>query len=256
MSKRRRKSDRISTSISKQVKRYNAKIKRIKEQYPELQGLYNDTMKISDMKKVVRTQRDLDKLTRSIDKLFKKDNIKPIEISPDVYVNKWALSEYTKNVGEVNNLKSKELKILLDTPFKDTPFSYVQMGGAVGNELRPIQKLPEEYTKISDFTKMFKSVQFRSFSSYSKYRNEMYKENFLKSLYQVGNEYIDEYGNIQTIDLKDVISKIPAEKFIDFLRHIGEDLHLILNENYTVLQQRERLTELVELTKGFGVDVV
>ena len=88
MSKRRRKSDRISTSISKQVKRYNAKIKRIKEQYPELQGLYNDTMKISDMKKVVRTQRDLDKLTRSIDKLFKKDNIKPIEVSPNVYVNK------------------------------------------------------------------------------------------------------------------------------------------------------------------------
>ena len=84
----------------------------------------------------------------------------------------------------------------------------------------------------------------------------MYKENFLKSLYQIGNEYIDEYGNVQTIDLKEIISKVPAEKFIDFLRHIGEDLHLILNENYTVLQQRERLTELVELTKGFGVDVV
>ena len=256
MSKRYRKSDRISTSINKQVKRYNSKIKRIKEQYPELQGLYKDTMKVADMKKVVRTQKDMDKLTRSIDKLFKKDNIKPIEISPNVYVNKWAIGEYTKNVEEVNRLKSKELKVLLDTPFKDTPFSFVQMGGAVGNELRPIQKMPEEYTKISDFAKMFKSVQFRSFSSYSKYRNEMYKENFIKSLYQVGNEYIDEYGNIQTIDLKEIISKIPAEKFIDFLRHIGEDLHLILNENYTVLQQRERLTELVELTKGFGIDVI
>lgn len=256
MPERRRNVNTISTAINKQVKRYNAKIKRIKAKYPELQGLYKETMKVSDMKKVVRTQKDLDKLTKSIDKLFKKDNIKPIEISPNVYVNKWAISEYNKNVKQVNKLKSKELKVILDTPFKDTPFSFVQMGGAVGNELRPIQKMPEEYTKISDFAKMFKSVQFRSFSSYSKYRNEMYKENFLKSLYQVGNEYIDEYGNIKTIDLAKIISKIPTEKFIDFLRHIGEDLHLILNENYTVLQQRERLTELVELVKGFGVDVV
>lgn len=256
MSGRRRKVDTISTAINKQIKRYNAKIKRIKEQYPELQGLYNETMKVADMKKVVRTQKDLDKLTRSIDKLFKKDNIKPIELSPNVYVNKWAIGEYNKNVKEVNRLKSKELKVLLNTPFKGTPFSFVQMGGVVGNELRPIQKMPEEYTKISDFAKMFKSVQFRSFSSYSKYRNEIYKENFLKSLYQVGNEYIDEYGNIHAIDLKAIISKIPAEKFIDYLRHIGEDLHLILNENYTVLQQRERLTELVELTKGFGIDVI
>lgn len=256
MPRRSGKNNKFSTEIRKQVKRYNAKIKQIKAKYPELQGLYNETMKISAMKKVVRTQWDLNKLTKSIDNLFKKDNINPIEISPNVYVNKWAISEYNKNVKKVNKLKSKELKVLLDTPFKDTPFSFVQMGGAIGNELRPIQKMPEEYTKISDFVKMFKSVQFRSFSSYSKYRNEMYKENFLKSLYQVGNEYIDEYGNIQTIDLAKIISKIPAEKFMDFLRHIGEDLHLILNENYTVLQQRERLTELVELVKGFGVDVV
>ena len=256
MSGRSGKNNQLSNGISKQVKRYNEKVKRITKKYPELKPLYKENLKVKDIKKVVLTQKDLNKLTLSIDKLFINENINPIKTKSGITLNKWAIDEYNKDVKIVNKLKLKELDIMLKTPFKGTEFSYAQMGGDIGNELRPINKKSSEYDKITDFRKMLKSVQFRSFPSYSKYRNNLYKDNFIKSLYQVGNEYIDEYGNIQTIDLKDVISKIPAEKFIDFLRNIGEDLHLILNENYTVLQQRERLTELVELVKGFGVDVV
>lgn len=252
MAGRRRKNVSISTEINRQIKRYNAKTKRITKDYPELKGLYNETLKLSDMKKVVRTQKDLNKLTKSIDKLFKKENIKPIEISPNVFINKWAIEDYNTNVKAVNKLKAKELDIMLKTPFKNTPFSYVQMGGAMGNELRPIQKIPEEYKNIKDFTKMQASVRFRSFSSYSTYRSELYKENFIKSLYQVGNEYIDEYGNVQTIDIAELVSKIPSENFVDFVRNIGEDLHLILNENYTVAQKQERLTELKGLIEKYG----
>lgn len=256
MPKRRGKYNQFSNEINKQVKRYNEKIKQIKNKYPELKNLYKDSLKSSELKDVILTAKDLKKLTSSIDKLFISENIKPITTKSGITLNKWAIDEYNKDVKIVNKLKLKELDIMLKTPFKGTEFSYAQMGGDIGNELRPINKKYNEYDKVTDFRKMLKSVQFRSFPSYSKYRNNLYKDNFIKSLYQVGNEYIDEYGNIQTIDLKDVISKIPAEKFIDFLRNIGEDLHLILNENYTVLQQRERLTELVELVKGFGVDVV
>lgn len=252
MAGRRRKNVNISTEINRQIKRYNAKTKRIIKDYPELKGLYNETLKLSDMKKVVRTQKDLNKLTKSIDKLFKKENIKPIEISPNVFINKWAIEDYNTNVNAVNKLKAKELDIMLKTPFKDTPFSYVQMGGAMGNELRPIQKIPEEYKSIKDFTKMQASVRFRSFNSYSTYRSELYKENFIKSLYQVGNEYIDEYGNVQTIDIAELVNKIPSENFVDFVRNIGEDLHLILNENYTVAQKQERLTELKGLIEKYG----
>lgn len=252
MAGRRRKNVSISTEINRQIKRYNAKTKRITKDYPELKGLYNETLKLSDMKKVVRTQKDLNKLTKSIDKLFKKENIKPIEISPNVFINKWAIEDYNTNVKAVNKLKAKELDIMLKTPFKNTPFSYVQMGGAMGNELRPIQKIPEEYKSIKDFTKMQASVRFRSFNSYSTYRSELYKENFIKSLYQVGNEYIDEYGNVQTIDIAELVSKIPSENFVDFVRNIGEDLHLILNENYTVAQKQERLTELKGLIEKYG----
>lgn len=252
MAGRRRKNVGISAEINKQIKRYNAKTKRITKDYPELKGLYNETLKLSDMKKVVRTQKDLNKLTKSIDKLFKKENIKPIEISPNVFINKWAIEDYNTNVKAVNKLKAKELDIMLKTPFKNTPFSYVQMGGAMGNELRPIQKIPEEYKSIKDFTKMQASVRFRSFNSYSTYRSELYKENFIKSLYQVGNEYIDEYGNVQTIDIAELVSKIPSENFVDFVRNIGEDLHLILNENYTVAQKQERLTELKGLIEKYG----
>lgn len=256
MPKRRGKYNQFSNEINKQVKRYNEKIKRIKNKYPELKNLYKDSLKRSELKDVILTSKDLKKLTSSIDKLFIAENIKPIKTKSGITLNKWVIDEYNKDVKIVNKLKLKELDIMLKTPFKGSEFSYAQMGGDIGNELRPISKKVNEYNKVSDFRKMLKSVQFRSFPSYSKYRNNLYKENFIKSLYQVGNEYIDEYGNVQTIDLKEIISKIPAEKFIDFLRTIGEDLHLILNENYTVLQQRERLTELVELTKGFGVDVV
>lgn len=252
MAGRRRKNVGIPAEINKQIKRYNAKTKRITKDYPELKGLYNETLKLSDMKKVVRTQKDLNKLTKSIDKLFKKENIKPIEISPNVFINKWAIEDYNTNVKAVNKLKAKELDIMLKTPFKNTPFSYVQMGGAMGNELRPIQKIPEEYKSIKDFTKMQASVRFRSFNSYSTYRSELYKENFIKSLYQVGNEYIDEYGNVQTIDIAELVSKIPSENFVDFVRNIGEDLHLILNENYTVAQKQERLTELKGLIEKYG----
>lgn len=252
MAGRRRKNVSISTEINRQIKRYNAKTKRITKDYPELKGLYNETLKLSDMKKVVRTQKDLNKLTKSIDKLFKKENIKPIEISPNVFINKWAIEDYNTNVKAVNKLKAKELDIMLKTPFKNTPFSYVQMGGAMGNELRPIQKIPEEYKNIKDFTKMQASVRFRSFNSYSTYRSELYKENFIKSLYQVGNEYIDEYGNVQTIDIAELVNKIPSENFVDFVRNIGEDLHLILNENYTVAQKQERLTELKGLIEKYG----
>lgn len=256
MPRRSGKNNKFSNEVRRQVKRYNEKIKRIIKKYPELKPLYNETLKVKDLKKVVLTQKDLNKLTLSIDKLFINENIKPIKTKSGITLNKWAIDEYNKNVRTVNKSKMKELDVMLKTPFKGSNFSYAQMGGDIGNELRPINKKPQDYEKISDFIKMLKSVQFRGFPSYSKFRNKMYKDNFIKSLYQVGNEYIDEYGNIQTIDLAKIISKIPPEKFIDFLRNIGEDLHLILNENYTVLQQRERLTELVELVKGFGVDVV
>lgn len=256
MSRRSGKNNQLSNEISKQVKRYNEKVKRITKKYPELKPLYKENLKVTDIKKVVLTQKDLNKLTLSIDKLFINENIKPIKTKSGITLNKWAIDEYNKDVKIVNKSKMKELDVMLKTPFKGTDFSYTQMGGDIGNELRPINKKAKDYEKISDFRKMLNSVKFRSFPSYSKFRNKMYKDNFIKSLYQVGNEYVDEQGNVKTIDLAKIISKIPAEKFIDFLREIGEDLHLILNENYTVLQQRERLTELVELVKGFGVDVV
>ena len=118
MPKRHREYNQFSNEINKQVKRYNEKIKRIKNKYPELKSLYKDNLKVRDIKKVVLTQKDLNKLTLSIDKLFINENIKPIKTKSGLTLNKWAIDEYKKDVKIVNKLKLKELDIMLKTPFK------------------------------------------------------------------------------------------------------------------------------------------
>lgn len=249
MAARRGKDVSITTEINKQVKRYNAKVKRIINQYPELKPLYKETLKTSEVKKVVKKQSDLNKLIKSVDKLFVSENVKPIKINEKLTINKWAINEYEKDKKTVNKAKEKEFKILMDMPFKDTPYSFLQMGGTVGGDLRPITKKPEDFATTGEFRRMLKSVRFRSYPSYINYRNDMYKENLLKALdgFSVSNEFVDNDAMIKKIDIKALIEEIPSNRLVDFLKTSGEELHLFLNENYSVLQKQQRLTELVDI---------
>lgn len=249
MAARRGKNVSITTEINKQVKRYNAKVKRIVNKYPELKPLYKETLKISEVKKVVKKQSDLNKLIKTVDKLFVNENIKPIKIGEKLTLNKWAINEYEKDKKTVNKAKEKEFKILMDMPFKDTPYSFLQMGGTVGGDLRPITKSAEDFATTGEFRRMLKSVRFRSYPSYINYRNDMYKENLLKALegFNVANEFVDNDGMIKKIDIKSLIEEIPSNRLVDFLKTSGEELHLFLNENYSVLQKQQRLTELVDI---------
>ena len=107
MSGRSGKNNQLSNGISKQVKRYNEKVKRITKKYPELKPLYKDNLKVTDIKKVVLTQKDLNKLTLSIDKLFINENIKPIKTKSGITLNKWAIDEYNKDdTSESDNIEA------------------------------------------------------------------------------------------------------------------------------------------------------
>ena len=237
-----------------QIKRYNDKVKRIVKKYPVLKELYSDTLKYSELSKVIKTSKDLSKLTNTINKLFNDNNIKPIEIAPDVFVNKWAVNEYSKDIKLINKEKQKQLDILLKTPFKGTEFSYVQMGGALDSELKPITKLPEDFKSAKDFSKALKIRCAQSFEGYREFKNKLYKENFIKSIKHLGNEYYDEDGTVRKINLVKWIEKIPSNKFTSFIQSIGENLHLLLNENYTADQLKERMTELVDIINDNSAD--
>lgn len=249
MSGRSGKNNQFSNEVSRQVKRYNEKVKRITKKYPELRRLYPETLKVRDMRKVILTEKDLSKLTEAVNKLFIEENIKPIQTNEKVILNKWAMEEYEKDREIVNKMKLKELSILMNTSYKGSGFSYVQMSGTVGNDLKLIQKTPEEYERTADFARMLKSVKFRAYPSYLTYRNTVYKKHFIESLKPLGKTYYNDKGFRDTIDLAELIKDINPDEFVDFLKDNGEELHLLLNENYTDAQKEQRLTELVGMIK-------
>lgn len=247
MPARRRKRNNFSDELRRQIKRYNDKVRRIIKQYPELAELYQDTWKISELKKVVKTSKDLKKLTETVNRLFDKEKIKPIEIAPDVYVNQWAIGEYTGDIDIINKDRQADLKLLMKIPFKGTEFSYVQMGGALDYSLQPITKLPEDFKSGSDFSKAFKMRKSQSYEGYREYKDTLYVENFKKSIEHLGNEYYDNQGNLQSIDLVKWLDQFSPKEIVNMIRRAGEELHLLLNENYTADQVKQRLGELVQI---------
>lgn len=250
MPKRSGNNNDLYDKLRKQIKRYNERTKRIIKKYPELKNLYSETFKFSELKKYIINESDLKRFTRYVNKIFNDEKVKPIHTRSGAVVNKAFKENYQSAVKYFNAVQKKLFMTAWNTPFKGTSHSVLQMGGNV-NEYQMITKSSSQFRTSKEAEYMFKSVSFRSFSGYQKSKNEIWKQNFIKSLYDVGNKMYDDFGNIVEFDIVDKIKKISADDLVNFIIFSGEDFHLLLNENYSSIERMKRLTELYNIFKDF-----
>lgn len=199
--------------LARAVRRYNAKRNRLLKQVPELEDFLPPKASTKEIKKAVKTRRDLRNEINSLERFLRKGAEKPIVTKEGVKTTQYQKKEIEIKVRAINLRRKAELKKAAPSTEKGT------MGTARNNNL-----LPKTYdinkVRKSDWNKFIESVEKQSRDSYSQDKYERYKENFIKGLENAfgekGAKLIEMARNISAEKLVDIYYNDPILQ-IDFI---------------------------------------
>lgn len=162
-------------ALANAARKFNAKRTRLLKQVPELEDFLPEKVNVQDMKKSVKTRRDLNNLLKSLDRFLVKGAEKPIVTKEGVKTTQYQKRELQIKVNAINARRRAELKKAAPSTEKGT------MGTIRENNLLP-KNADINKVKKSDWAKYVESVEKQSKDSYSDERIESYKKNFIKGL--------------------------------------------------------------------------
>lgn len=162
-------------ALANAARKFNAKRTRLLKQVPELEDFLPEKVNVQDMKKSVKTRRDLNNLLKSLDRFLVKGAEKPIVTKEGVKTTQYQKRELQIKVNAINTRRRAELKKAAPSTEKGT------MGTIRENNLLP-KNADINKVKKSDWAKYVESVEKQSKDSYSDERIESYKKNFIKGL--------------------------------------------------------------------------
>lgn len=215
--------DKDQVELNKAVDRFNKKV-----DYWQKKGqtILPEKVKISEIKSNISSRKDFN---REINKLkrFGERGAEQVKVnSHGVQVTAYELREYNIDRSIRNrsfNQRKKELgNIKIDAPGFDEPLTRAEMGRVSERELRPIKNRFEKARTKSEFLDAAKTARKQSDSSFWEDRDELYKENFLKS---IDNELGQ---NEKTELLKTKIKSMTGSEFYKFtLSHLDVSIGFV-----------------------------
>lgn len=242
MSKLDKRNNEIHAELRRIITNYNKRVQTIIKKYPSLIFSFPE-YNYKDLKEVVISKKDLDRIKNQTDKIrINNPKIKPYKdidfLSPQLYKN-------FKSLAKSYNLR-KELRESLNMNYRNSGFSLAQMGFKDFENVK-IKTDISRFKTGKDIAKLSSTLLYRLTQGYATVKDELYKENFLKSLEGLPTLAYDKDNNLVKVDLHEIISEMETKEFIKIVKASGEDLHLLLNDNYTISQSIERVTELVQI---------
>lgn len=200
--------------LRKTVRNFNAKIRRLEKKDPKNKAALPEKISVKDLKEVIHTRADLNRELNSL-KRFSKRGSETLVVAPEsdynVLITKWQKQEINRRVGMINRKREERRKMIADIEMqqKGKDLGYKKgdfgMGKLSDRELMPMNKFTPKSTHASIKAK-WKSVMKESSNMYWEWRDDLHKQNYIKSLTENFNEN----------DVKDVIKAIEDMDYNEF----------------------------------------
>lgn len=207
--------------LTKAVRNFNAKIKRIEKKNPQIKNALPEKIQIKQLKELINTRQDLKREINAL-KRFTKRGAEELEVIPNnddnLLITKWQRKEINRRIGIINRRRQKRLDELekIEMTSRGEKLGYsksdIGMGKVTKNMLRPMQGLTKSMTR-TDLKKKWKVVLNESQSDFFTKRDLRVKETYINTLLRNYNEedIKDVLDYIRKMDIKDFLETFEAE---------------------------------------------
>ena len=225
-------------ALRKAVRNYNDKIDRVAKKNPKEKSALPKKTSVKQMKELVGTRADLKREINSL-KRFSKRGAEEVITAPgnkyNLKLTKWQKEEMTRRAGVVNRRRKQRLKEISEQEVKHRGKKTGYTKGELGmgsydeNSLKPINAFTPSMTR-NDLDDKSRILQKESQSNYWSKREDLHKENYIKSI---------EENLGSSSDVKEIVNTIKRMDYEQF-RKIFESENALMEHSYPLNdEQRE-----------------
>lgn len=183
-------------SLSKAVRKINAKITRESKKNPEFIDYLPERHSVEELRESIKTNKDLQRYLRSVERAFKPEAFTPVLTDKGIMTTKYEIEETKLGVRRINRQRKKELEKAELSPERGT------MGAITSNNLRPKNFNIDTITP-RDFKALNRLINKEGSSTYLDEKEELYKKNYIELAENVlGSEAKELIEIIEGIDPK------------------------------------------------------
>lgn len=209
----------LNQEINKTIRNFNQKIARLEKTERDL--ILPSKITKKELKESVYNRQDLRRKLKELQRYSTRGIEETIETTGGVKISRYELGNIQREARrvkssltrEINKLKSTSPKVLGKTQAR----TFAQMGDQYFLNLQARRKALEKgdiKTLTGEQLKQYKTLLAKT-SRNKNYYNNIFKENYLQMLTDLGYYYI---GNDKTNELKEKLLKLDSEKFLKLFR--------------------------------------
>lgn len=162
-------------TISKTVRKFNAKITRTIKKHPEWADFMPERLTVQELTDKIQTRRDFNREVRSVERFLRKGAETPFQSQSGIKTTVWEKKEIGYKVAQVNRQRTIEAKKADVSTYKGT------MGSIESNNLKP-KKYNINKIKPNEWDKYVKTVEKQVMANYNYDKKVRYKENYLQAI--------------------------------------------------------------------------
>lgn len=245
-----------SQRLSKAVRNFNAKIKRLENKNPEIKNMLPEKVTIKQMKDLIKSKTDLDREIKSLERFTaKKDRWghAPQEIvdvpgnDNNLKTTRWQRQEMGRMKGTINRKRNARLKELqsieLERKGKKLGYSSVDIGMGKIDEsaLKPINAFTPKMSKF-ELNKKFDVLRNESQSKYWDEADQRLRNNYI-------NTFMEEFGDSDLT--RQIKQHIENKDFKEFYRIYRKDPNKFEHLYFSNLQERQKYLNEIMSVWGF-----
>lgn len=162
----------LSTAVGK----FNAKITREIKKNPQLAEYLPTRKSVTELRKNIKSSAELNRTLKEIDRIFRKDALKPVETKRGIKTTNYQIKELKLKINRMNKMREKQRKDLPDDPeYKGI------LGDIKKNALNP-KKVDFDKLTPQGWDAFVRKIEEQSSDRYFPKRMEQYKDNYIKAL--------------------------------------------------------------------------
>lgn len=224
--------------ISNTVRSFNSKLTRIISKNPDAKYYLPERLSTKGIKNQVVTRDDLNRIINSYRRFLAKGSEKPVFSDEGLVTTSWQRKEASIMLGVVNRERRRQIKINEPSTYKGT------MGTVQRNSLKP-KKLNFKTQTTKSWKKFIETLKRQSKSTYRQERNEQYKLNYLKAVYNVFSD--TRFYN----DIMRTIEDLDAQLFADVsYDNAFLDIDFVYDENEMEIVAEKLISEWKQYIKA------
>lgn len=210
--------------LTKQVNRFNRKLKRIKRKYENEDIMLPDKLSVKQLKQDILTRKDLRNFYKSVDRFMRKDSEEIVTLQSGIQMTKYQRKEISINMRKAkSNLKKMMTKFEeLKTDTKNPTLNFARFRFKTEEKERletTLQSLKNVETRDRQgLSRLMERINRYSTETGIHKKNLLYKENYLKALKRTyatyGQDFVNLYERLSNVNVDDFYTMIADDDIV------------------------------------------